>query len=141
MPNKHILIRGSNGMMRLVDNNQPRCTAGRLQLVNVPGEPLYGENPDSYFCLQHHFLFPINQAETVQRLLHLFHQFTAMCHNPHLTLIMIVKEPFYYRRHHIGLSRTRRHLYHHRMPQVVFPLLGVVRRCQRFTRQDLYDVI
>ena len=114
IPFKQVLIGGCYGVVRLIHYDESWRTLSPFQFFDMPVQPLNGEHPYPYFRFQHHFLLPIVQAESVQRLLHLFHQFPAVRHNPHFARVMVIKKPFHHSRHHVGLSRTRRHLHHHR---------------------------
>ena len=102
-------------MMGFVHHDHSRSAVRLFQFSDMPAEPLDREHTDSYFGFQHRFFLPIVQTESVQRLLHLLHQFTTVRYNPHLALLVVIKEPFHHRCHHVGFSRTRRHLHDDRV--------------------------
>ena len=123
---KQVFVRACQGMMSFVHHNHPRYAIRLFQIPDMPAEPLDREHKDSYFGFQHHFFLPIVQAESVQCLLHLFYQFTAVCNNPHLTLLVVIQKSFHHRSHHVGLSRTRRHLHDDRVTFFITLLLAVM---------------
>ena len=124
VPVKQILIGVSNGVVRLIHDDESRRTSSPFEFVDMSVQPLNGEHSYPYFRFHLHFLLPIDQTESVERLLHLFHQFTAVRHNPHFVRVMVIKKPFHHRRHHVGFSRTGRHLHHHRAANpLLFPIL------------------
>ena len=102
-------------MMSFIYHDHPRYAIRLFQLPDMPAEPLDREHTDSYFSFQRRLLLPIVQAESVQCLLHLLHQFTAVRNNPHLALLVVIQKPFHHRSHHVGFSSTRRHLHDDRV--------------------------
>lgn len=81
----------------------------------MPTKPLDGQHAYSDLGFQHIFLLAILQAELVESLLHLLHQFTPMRNNPDFARLMVINKPLHHRSHHVRLTRTRRHLHNHRV--------------------------
>ena len=113
-------------MMSLIHNDESWRTLRPFQFFDMSVQPLNREHSYPYFRFQLHFLLPIVQAESVERLLHLFHQFTPVRHNPHFARVMVIKEPFHHSRHHVGFSRTCRHLHHHRTAYLLLLTILIV---------------
>ena len=127
--------------MRLIHYDESWRTPSPFQFVDMSVQPLNGQHPYPYFRFQLHFLLPIVQTESVQRLLHLLHQFTAVRYNPHFARVMVIKEPFHHSRHHVGLSRTCRHLHHHRTAHLLLLTILIVESASSSSRQHVDNVL
>ena len=126
IPVKHILVRVSQGMMRFIHHYKTRLTPLLLHFTNMTREPLNGEHPDSHLLLQFLLFFCVFQTKAIQGLLHLLHEFLSVRNQPYLPLLILFQKPFYHSSHHVGLSCTCRHLYHHRIAHFHFlPILVI----------------